>query len=222
MTERILPHDSDRARAAERRVRPSLEQALGAAGLRYGSPVFMRIFKREKELELWVDKGGGRFERFRNYPICAYSGDLGPKLRQGDSQAPEGFYRVGAQQLNPLSRFHLAFNLGYPNAHDRANGRSGDFLMVHGSCVSIGCYAMGDDGIEEIYSLAAAALRGGQTAFEVHAFPFRLETAALETERDSPWYAFWSDLKAAYDHFERTHEVPRMRVVGRRYRLDSA
>ena len=216
-----MPVVQDRARAAESRVRPGLERDLENAGLRFGAPVFMRIFKREKLLELWLQEEGGRFVLFRSYPICTYSGELGPKQREGDNQAPEGFYRVASRQLNPHSRFHLAFNLGYPNAYDRAHARTGDFLMVHGSCVSIGCYAMGDDGIEEIYTLAAAALRGGQTAFEVHAFPFRLERMDLEAQRNSPWFAFWSELEPAYARFEQDHRLPPIRVVGDHYRIDA-
>jgi murein L,D-transpeptidase YafK len=217
MTERVHPDGSDRAAVAEARVKPILASDLRALGLRYGSPVFMRIFKREKQLELWVEGDQQRFVLFRSYPICTYSGDLGPKQKQGDNQAPEGFYRVATGQLNAQSRYHLAFNLGYPNAYDRAHARSGDFLMVHGSCVSIGCYAMGDNAIEEIYSLAAAALRNGQTAFEVHAFPFRLESDSVDAERDSPWHAFWNELKPAYDSFELTHRPPRIRVRDRHY-----
>lgn len=216
-----MPLAQDRARAAESRVRPGLERDLERMGLRFGAPVYMRIFKREKLLELWMEEEGGRYALFRSYPICTYSGELGPKQREGDNQAPEGFYRVASGQLNPNSRFHLAFNLGYPNVYDRAHARTGDFLMVHGSCVSIGCYAMGDDGIEEIYTLAAAALRGGQTAFEVHAFPFRLESPDLEAQRESPWYEFWNELEPAYARFEQDHRLPHIRVVGGHYRIDT-
>jgi murein L,D-transpeptidase YafK len=219
--QRLKPTVGDRAKIAEDRVKPGLEKDLHALGLRYGAPVFMRIFKREKQLELWVEGNRQRYVLFRSYPICTYSGDLGPKLREGDNQAPEGFYRVTAGQLNPNSRFHLSFNLGYPNAYDRAHARTGDFLMVHGSCVSIGCYAMGDDGIEEIYSLAAAALREGQSAFDVHVFPFRLDAASLDAQKDSPWHAFWSELRPAHESFEATHRVPRVRVDGLHYRVDA-
>jgi len=217
--ERGMVHQNDRAEAASERVRPGLETDLRALGLQFGSPVFMRIFKREKELELWIEGKEGRFALFRTYPICAYSGELGPKQRQGDNQAPEGFYRVSAGQLNPQSRFHLAFNLGYPNAYDRARARTGDFLMVHGSCVSIGCYAMGDGGIEEIYTLAAAALNNGQNGFEVHAFPFRPDHAALDHERHSAWFAFWGELAPAYEAFEQTRKPPRISVDGLHYAI---
>lgn len=200
-----------RAQEVARRLRPTLERDLSQSGLQYGSAVFVRIFKQEKRLELWVEADGGKFVLFRDYPVCAYSGTLGPKLKQGDGQAPEGFYRVATSQLKPDSRYHLAFNLGYPNAHDRWHGRTGDFLMVHGNCVSIGCYAMGDPAIEEIYTLVSAALEAGQAAIDVHVFPFRLEADRLQEQAASPWLDFWMELKPAYDHFEKTRVPP---VVG--------
>ncbi|MEO8672715.1 MAG: murein L,D-transpeptidase family protein [Tahibacter sp.] len=207
----------DRPNQAAARVGPALRRDLAAQHLSLGAPVFVRIFKREAELELWMRAADGKFVHFRTWPICTFSGNLGPKTRQGDNQAPEGFYRVGAGQLNPASRFHLAFNLGYPNAYDRMHGYHGDFLMVHGNCVSIGCYAMGDAGIEEIYTLVDAALRSGQSAFDVHAFPFRLGSAALARERTSPWHDFWAELKTGYDAFEHTHVPPRVTAVGGHY-----
>ncbi len=222
MIEHVAAKSTDRAVAAESRVKPALEGDMSKLGLRYGAPVFMRIFKREKELELWVESDSGRYQLFRTYPICTYSGELGPKQREGDNQAPEGFYRFTAAQLNPLSTFHLSFNLGYPNAYDLAHSRTGSFLMVHGSCVSIGCYAMGDEGIEEIYTLAAAALRNGEQAIDVHAFPFRLEQSDLDKETKSPWHGFWSELKPAYDGFQRTRRPPRIEVRDRRYSVTEA
>ncbi len=217
--DQVMAEQGDRAQAAAKRVKPKLERDLHTLGLEFGAPIFMRIFKREKELELWVESDAHRFVLFRTYPICTYSGDLGPKQREGDNQAPEGFYRVTTAQLNPKSQFHLSFNLGYPNAYDRANSRTGNFLMVHGACVSIGCYAMGDDGIEEIYTIAAAALKNGQPSFEVHAFPFRLDKDALEREKNSIWHAFWSELKPAYDSFEHTRRPPLIQVRDRHYSI---
>ena len=155
----------DRSDAVAKRVRPSLETALRAKGLRWGAPVFIRIFKEEKELELWVDEGK-HFKHFKTWSICKYSGTLGPKLKEGDLQAPEGFYFVPRSRMNPRSRFHLSFNLGYPNTYDRAHRRTGSALMVHGNCVSIGCYAMTDERIEKIYSLCDASLMNGQP--EIH------------------------------------------------------
>lgn len=209
-----------RPEQAAARVTSGLQRDLRTLGLALGAPAFIRIFKREAELELWLGGKDGRYQLFRTYPICTFSGQLGPKRRQGDNQAPEGFYRVARGQLNPASRYHLAFNLGYPNAYERAHGYTGDFLMVHGNCVSIGCYAMGDAAIEEIYTVVDAALRAGQPAFEVHAFPFRLDDAALAAERDSPWFDFWSELKPGYDAFERARQPPRVSVRDRRYRIE--
>jgi murein L,D-transpeptidase YafK len=207
-----------RAEAAARRVRPALERDLAAAGLRFGDPLFVRIFKHESELELWLRRGD-TYALFRTYPICTWSGALGPKLRQGDRQSPEGFYSVGAGQLNPASQFHLSFNLGYPNAYDRAHERSGDFLMVHGNCVSIGCYAMGDAQIEQIYTLLDAALHGGQRRVEVHVFPFRFDRPPQADWRTQQWGYFWLNLKEGFDAFERTHVPPEINLQEQRYRV---
>jgi murein L,D-transpeptidase YafK len=160
---------------------------------------------------------GARHQLLQVWPICTWSGELGPKLRQGDGQAPEGFYAVGPNQLNPVSRFHLAFNLGYPNAFDRAHGRTGDYLMVHGNCVSIGCYAMGDAAIEQIYTLVASALAHGQPQVPVHVFPFRMDEGWQNQHRDSEWLPFWEELAPAYQAFTDGARPPRMRVVDKRY-----
>jgi len=189
--------------------------------LRLGAPVFLRIFKQEGELEVWVQKDA-RFDLFRMYRICTYSGSLGPKLQQGDNQAPEGFYFVRPQQMNPSSQFHLAFNLGYPNAFDRAHGRTGDFLMVHGSCVSVGCYAMTNPFIEEIWTVADAALRAGQPFFRVHVFPFRMTEANMQAHRRSRWLDFWLNLKEGYDWFEREGRPPDVTVREKRYAFRGA
>jgi murein L,D-transpeptidase YafK len=207
---------SSRAQAAAARVRPGLERDFHALGLRYGAALFIRIVKAERELELWVE-AGDRYVLFRSYPICSYSGDLGPKLRQGDGQAPEGFYSVALGQLNPASRFHLSFNLGYPNAYDRAHGRTGQYLMVHGNCVSIGCYAMGDAAIEEIYTLVEAALGGGQRAVPVHVFPFRMGDARRAEIEASTWREFWENLREGWTAFERDGRPPAVGVSGKRY-----
>ncbi len=190
---------------------------LGKKQMKVESSIFVRVFKQESELEVWKQREDGRFYHFKTYPICNWSGDLGPKLVQGDKQAPEGFYRVNRYQMNPKSQFHLAFNLGYPNAYDRAHNRSGDFLMVHGKCKSAGCYAMTDALIEEIYALAREAFIGGQDAFEVHAYPFRMTEANMARHKTSPHYEFWRPLKEAYDTFEQTHMPPTVVVCGRQY-----
>ncbi|MEO7323266.1 MAG: murein L,D-transpeptidase family protein [Dokdonella sp.] len=211
----------NRAEVAAKRVRPPLERDLAAAGLRFGDPIFLRIFKHEHQLELWVRERDA-FVLFRTYPICTWSGALGPKVREGDGQSPEGFYSVGRSQLNPTSQFHLAFNLGYPNAYDRALGRSGNFLMVHGDCVSIGCYAMGDAQIDEIYTLLDAALHGGQSRVDVHVFPFRFDHPPHADWRKQAWGEFWSNLEQGYRAFERAHRPPVVDVVGEDYRVREA
>ncbi len=206
---------SDRARAAADRVRPALETALEDQGLALGDPVFLRIFKEENELEAWVrDEADeeGRFQLFRTWEICTWSGKLGPKEQQGDGQAPEGFYYVPPAAMNPHSSYHLSFNLGYPNAYDRHHGRTGDYLMVHGNCVSVGCYAMTDPRIEEIYTLLSAALKNGQPFVRVHCFPFRMTEERMQAAASSEWIAFWENLKEGYDYFEDQRTPPDVTV----------
>ncbi len=177
------------------------------SGVLPGAPVFLRIFKQERELQLFMQNAAGDFEHVRSWPICAVSGRIGPKLREGDRQAPEGFYAVSPRALNPASSYHLSFNLGYPNAYDRAHGRTGSYLMVHGDCVSIGCYAMTDPVIEEIYAIMEAAFDEGQPFIRVHAFPFEMSDANLAARARSQWADFWTELKQGYDWFE-THRRP--------------
>lgn len=160
---------------------------------------------------------GETFTLFKGYPICAWSGNLGPKEKEGDGQSPEGFYFVPPDAMNPNSQFHLSFNLGFPNAYDRAHGRTGSFLMVHGDCVSIGCYAMTDKAIEEIYVLAEAAHTGGQSYFRVHIFPFRMTDENMSAHDASPWIDYWRNLKAGYDAFEDTRIPPNVRVENKNY-----
>jgi len=209
---------SARSRAAISRVQPKLERELAEKGLKFGAPVYVRIFKKERALEVWV-RDGDDFRLFKTYRICTYGyGTLGPKIKQGDGQAPEGFYYVSPDRLNPASNFHLSFDLGYPNAYDRALKRTGRALMVHGSCVSIGCYAMTDDKIEEIYALADGALRNGQRFFRVHAFPFRMTEDNMKKHGGSEWYPFWTNLKEGYDYFEsHGHIPPNVEVKDGRY-----
>lgn len=198
------------------RVTPRLQAEYGAAGLTWGAPVFIRIFKQSRELELWVQNSAS-FTLFKTFPICSFSGDLGPKLAEGDRQSPEGFYRVAPAQMNPNSSYHLSFNLGFPNAYDRSHGRTGSYLMVHGDCLSIGCYAMTDAGIEEIYLAADAAHQGGQAAFDVHIFPFRMTEAAMARQSDHRWAEYWQNLRQGYDLFEADHRPPRVDNQAGRY-----
>jgi len=193
-----------------------------AADVTQGSAIFIRIFKAEAELEVWGKApASDQFALLRTFPICAFSGELGPKLREGDRQSPEGFYHVRLGSLNPNSSYHLSFNLGYPNRYDRAHGRTGNYLMVHGNCVSIGCYAMTNAGIDEIYAMVETALNAGQDAVSVHIFPFRMSAANMTTNRDSAWMAYWRNLKIGHDLFETTKKVPDVRVEGLDYAFTS-
>ena len=193
-----------------------LQGRLNAAGVKSGTPLFARIFKREFELELWMQRDG-RFVKFATYPICMWSGDLGPKEREGDRQAPEGFYTIEKSSLNPNSKYHRSFNLGYPNAFDRAHNRTGSFLMVHGHCLSIGCYAMTDPVIDEIWGLVTAALNGGQQRFQVQVFPFRMTETNMKLHARDPNAPFWQQLKKGYDLFEQTKVPPVVSVCRGRY-----
>lgn len=185
--------------------------------MKYGSPIFIRIFKAPETLELWVENHKGKFVLFKTYDICNFSGALGPKIKQGDRQSPEGFYFVTKDQLNPWSRFHLAFNIGYPNAYDRYHGRTGNYLMVHGNCVSIGCYAMTDEYIDEIYSMASAALKNTQSFFRVHIFPFKLTNDQLANHKENVSHSFWLGLKEGYDFFEIHKRPPNIEVIKGHY-----
>ncbi len=194
---------------------------LGKKGMKTESQIFVRVFKEESELEIWKARDDGRFYHFKTYPICTWSGDLGPKIVQGDKQAPEGFYTITKGQMNPNSSFHLAFNMGYPNAYDRAHGRSGSALMVHGKCRSAGCYAMTDALIEEIYALAREQFAAGQETFHVHAFPFRMTEANMARHKGSKWMPFWQTLKEGFDHFELARQVPTVSVCDKRYHVNA-
>ena len=177
------------------------------------SPILVRVFKEEAELEVWKKNRDGQYALLKTYPICRWSGDLGPKKKQGDRQAPEGFYTITPGQMNPNSNYYLAFNTGYPNAFDRAWNRTGSELMVHGDCSSRGCYAMTDEQMQEIYALARESFFGGQKSFQLEAFPFRMTALNMARHRNNPNYAFWKMLKEGYDHCEATHQEPKVAVV---------
>jgi murein L,D-transpeptidase YafK len=185
------------------------------------SPILIRLFKEEAELEIWKQDDSGRFALLATYPICRWSGELGPKLKQGDRQAPEGFYTITPAQLNPNSHYYLSFDLGYPNQFDRAYGRTGSNVMVHGDCASAGCYAMTDEQISEIYALARESFFGGQRSFQVQAYPFRMTPANLAKHRDNPNMPFWQMLKEGNDHFEVTRREPKVDVCDKRYVFDA-
>jgi murein L,D-transpeptidase YafK len=185
------------------------------------SPILVRIFKQESELEVWKEDKNGKFALLKAYPICRWSGELGPKIKQGDRQAPEGFYTITPGLMNPNSSYYLAINTGFPNAYDRANGRTGAFLMIHGDCSSAGCYAMTDEQISEIYALARESFFGGQKSFQIQAYPFRMTPLNMAKHRNSPHMAFWKMLKQGYDHFEVTRREPKVDVCERHYVFDA-
>ena len=215
--------ESRRSLGAAVKYEGALSKASRKKGVSLGNPVFLRITKtqsltdKQGKLEAFIENDNGTFIAFKTWDICTYSGKLGPKLKQGDRQSPEGFYFVKPNQMNPYSSYHLSFNLGYPNAYDRAHDRTGDFLMVHGDCVSIGCYAMTDEGIEEIYTLVGAALKGGQPFVRVHAFPFPMTDENLLAHKDNPNHAFWKNLKTGWDWFETNKQPPNVDVAQKRY-----
>ncbi len=190
---------------------------LGKKKMEVQAPIFIRVYKEESELEVWKLRDDGRYYLLKTYPICSWSGALGPKLRQGDKQAPEGFYTITREQMRPDSKLHLAFNLGYPNNFDKAHRRTGDYLMVHGGCTSSGCYAMTDALMEELYALAREAFAGGQDAIHVHAFPFRMTQANMARHGKSQWASFWKTLKEGHDYFELSRQLPTIAVCNRRY-----
>ena len=191
---------------------------LAALNLTLGAPVLIRIFKREFELELWIARDGA-FHKFATYPICRWSGRLGPKFSTGDRQAPEGFYTVDNDQMNPNSRWHRSFNLGFPNAFDQVHGRTGSALMVHGGCSSAGCYAMTNAVIDEIWQLTRAAFSGKQKRFQVQVYPFRMTDEVLAEHAESPHIGFWRNLKQGSELFEQTSVPPVVTACGNSYRF---
>ena len=190
---------------------------MAELGMTKEDPIFMRIFKEESKLEVWKRNNTGLYAKLHEWEICKYSGELGPKFKEGDKQAPEGFYTVRPVHMNPNSQYHLSFNLGYPNPFDRAHNRTGAHLMVHGDCLSAGCYAMEDPQIEEIYALAREAFDGGQESFQVQAFPFRMTPENLARHRNSPHKRFWMNLKDGADHFDLTLQPPLLDYCGKQY-----
>ena len=207
---------------ANQPVPPKLIAAMAEKDMDLQSPILVRLFKQEAELEVWKQDRSGRFELLKTYPICRWSGDLGPKIREGDRQAPEGFYAISPGQMNPQSAYYLSFNTGYPNAFDRALGRTGSQLMVHGDCSSRGCYAMTDEQISEIYSLGRESFFGGQRAFQLQAYPFRMTPTNMAKHRNNPHMPFWKMIKEGYDHFEVTRQEPKVDFCEKKYVFDAA
>jgi len=210
------PPSTPKAETLMAHTKPKIQQELRDKGFALGQPIFVRIFKLPGTLELWMNKGRG-FELFKSYRVCNYSGFPGPKVNEGDWQAPEGFYSVSAEQMNPKSSYHLAFDVGYPNEFDVAKNRTGGLIMVHGNCQSVGCFAMTDGRIEEIYLLAHEALKQGQQRFAVHIFPFALTPLNLKKFAASPWIKFWQSLEPGFAAFEQSKQVPEIAVQNGEY-----
>lgn len=205
------------ANKAEHPLPDKLVKKMKAQDMTTRSPILMRIFKEENTLEIWKQKPNGRYEIVTNYGICKWSGDLGPKFKEGDRQAPEGYYSIRKHQMNPNSSYYLSFNMGFPNRFDRAHGRTGSNLMVHGACSSAGCYSMTDEQVLEIFGFARDAFKGGQNAFQVQAFPFRLTPENMARYKDHKSFDFWNQIREGYDHFEITKRPPKVDVCEKRY-----
>jgi murein L,D-transpeptidase YafK len=216
-TDSILPMSEKAARPLS----DKMVKEIQSRNMDMESPILVRLFKEESELEIWKQDREGRFALLKTYPICRWSGELGPKIKEGDRQAPEGFYSISPGQMNPNSQYYLSFDLGYPNAFDRAYGRTGAQLMVHGDCSSRGCYSMTDEQISEIYALGRDSFFGGQKSFQVQAYPFRMTAQNLAKHRNSPHLAFWKMLKKGNDHFEVTKLEPKVNVCDKRYVFDA-
>lgn len=190
-------------------------------GMRKEDPILVRVFKQDSVLEVWKRDQSGRYAFLKSYPLCAWGGTVGPKIKEGDKQSPEGFYTITPGRMNPNSQFHLAYDVGYPNAFDRAFNRTGSAVMVHGGCVnSAGCFIVTDEQVEELYGLAREAFNAGQRSFQLQAYPFRMTAENLAKHRKNPNMAFWRNLKQGYDHFEVTKLEPKVEVCDRKYVFD--
>src|ERR1700692_1701147 len=187
---------------ANQPVPPKLIAAMVEKDMDLQSPILIRLFKQEAELEIWKQDRSGKFALLKTYPICRWSGDLGPKTREGDRQSPEGFYSITPAMMNPNSSYYLSFNVGYPNAYDRAPGATGGHVMVHGICSSAGCFSMTDAQIAEIYALTRASFAGGQHAIQMQSYPFHMSAQNLAKYRLDPNMPFWRELKKGDAHFE--------------------
>lgn len=206
---------------AEKELSPQMVAELASKHMPRNSPILMRIFKEESELEVWKQDASGRYALLKVYPICRWSGDLGPKVTEGDRQAPEGFYPITPGLMNPNSTYYLAINTGFPNVYDRANNRHGSFLMIHGDCSSRGCYAMTDAEIGEIYALARDAFAGGQKEIQLQAYPFHMTPANMARHRNNRNFAFWKMIKRGNDDFVVSGMEPKVDVCDRHYVFDA-
>lgn len=195
---------------------------IQSKGSSKNAPILIRTYKKESELEIWKQTADGSYVHLKTYPMCRWSGQLGPKKREGDRQVPEGFYSITPAQMNPNSNYYLSFNVGYPNAYDRSKGYTGSMIMVHGDCSSAGCFSMTDEQIAEIYAIAREAFAGGQQAIQMQSMPFRMSPENLAKHRVDPNMPFWKEIKEGYDQFEVSKREPRVAVCNGRYTFGSA
>ncbi len=220
----VAPDRVERQRAALRGQLPlpgtpdiaKLKERLAAKSLKRGSAVLVRVFKEDSELELWM-RSGDTYVRFATYPICQWSGTLGPKLKEGDHQAPEGIYSIRRRQLRRHSRWPRSIHLNFPNTFDQMHARTGSWILVHGGCSSVGCFAMTNPVLDEIFGLVRAAMKAGQKRVPLHVFPFRMTDANLARHRSSQWLPFWQTLKIGHDMLERTGVPPKVAICNKRY-----
>jgi murein L,D-transpeptidase YafK len=194
---------------------------MAERGVSPNAPMLIRAYKKESELEVWKMRPDGSYVLLKTFPICRWSGQLGPKTHEGDRQSPEGFYTITPAMMNPNSSYYLSFNVGYPNAYDRAHGATGGSVMVHGVCSSSGCFSMTDAQIGEIYAIARESFAGGQRGIQMQAYPFHLTAKNLAKYRLDPNMPFWKELKKGHDHFEATKHDVAVAVCGRHYVFDA-
>ena len=212
------PAPSDVADAAAKRITPLLRAELSALGLKIGDPVFLRVFKESRELELWLHPvKGDSWVFYKTYPLCAVSAEPGPKTNS-EAAGPEGFYYATSRQLR-TNGGKLAIDLGFPNTCDRQNKRTGHPARIEGGCDPKGSYAAGDPAMEEIVTLVRAALGNGQPYFRIHCFPFRMTDGRMNKElaAKAKWLDFWANLKEGYDYFEVLHRPPNTTVKNAKY-----
>jgi murein L,D-transpeptidase YafK len=210
----------NRVRVAQKMAGPRILQRFIDRGIRYpAAEVYLRAFKQERMLELWVRPANeSRFQLLHTYAICAASGEPGPKRRQGDAQVPEGFYTIDL--FNPVSSYHLSMRVNYPNQRDRIVNRGrrmGGDIYIHGGCKSIGCLAITNSGIEEIYWIAVEARAMGQQSIPVHIFPARMDSRESRRVRtayaaDAAVLSFWKTLEPGYTYFETHRRLPSISV----------
>jgi murein L,D-transpeptidase YafK len=196
---------------------PSTLKLMSEKVMAKESPILIRSYKQESEFEIWKRGSDGKYALLKTYPMCRWSGQLGPKKYEGDRQVPEGFYSLTPSQLNPNSSYYVAMNVGYPNALDKAYGRTGGLIMVHGACSSAGCMSMTDEQMAEIYALTREAFTGGQQQIQIQSMPFRMTPKNFAKFRADPNLAFWKNLKEGMDHFEVTKQEPKVAACSKKY-----